>query len=628
MTCNHERNPPGARVNSLREPLNSRRVAEHAIRMGGRMGARLALLFALVTLAGCRPGAQLDGRLGGPVVQRAGTPAISGGTLEVLADGATAIVADPDRDRVLVVDLPSRTVERELSLPSGSEPGRVAEDRAGRVHVVLRGTGELATFEAHTGDVSLRHACSMPRGVAYDASTDEMLVACRTGELVSLPAGGGEATRTVMIEPDLRDVLVVAGRRFVTTFRTAHLIEVSAEGTPSPNVRAPDELSIDGGGAAPDRYSPSVAWRAIVVPGTTTIAMVHQRGRLTSIPVHTAPSMPVVRNGYGAPSTSAVVTCRSSVVHGAVTFFPLDGATISGQAIPQAVLPVDLAAHGDVVTLVAAGNQAGARSLITATEADLTSFAADDGCAHVDDRGSANVPTAIDFDGAGELVVLERDPSVLVVGGDRIALGGASVFDTGQAIFHGNPGELVACASCHPEGGEDGRTWTFDGIPRRTQSIGGTISATAPFHWDGGEASFDALVADVFVTRMRGPALSGEQTTALGGWIDAIPTPHAPVADTDAVARGQVLFEGAANCASCHSGEHFTNDETTDVGTGGAFQVPSLLGVSHRLPVMHDGCATTLEMRFLPSCGGSAHGNVDALDAADQRDLIAYLRSL
>ena len=47
-------------------------------------------------------------------------------------------------------------------------------------------------------------------------------------------------------------------------------------------------------------------------------------------------------------------------------------------------------------------------------------------------------------------------------------LGGASVFDTGQALFHGNTGSFDACASCHPEGGDDGRTWDFDRIGPRS----------------------------------------------------------------------------------------------------------------------------------------------------------------
>ena len=63
--------------------------------------------------------------------------------------------------------------------------------------------------------------------------------------------------------------------------------------------------------------------------------------------------------------------------------------------------------------------------------------------------------------------------------------------DTGHLIFHANAGGGLACASCHPEGGEDGRVWNFVCAgARRTQSIRGGISETAPFHWDGSEHDF------------------------------------------------------------------------------------------------------------------------------------------
>ena len=37
-------------------------------------------------------------------------PPISGGTLAIANDGRTAVASDPDRDRIYVVDIPSRTV--------------------------------------------------------------------------------------------------------------------------------------------------------------------------------------------------------------------------------------------------------------------------------------------------------------------------------------------------------------------------------------------------------------------------------------------------------------------------------------------------------------------------------------
>jgi hypothetical protein len=44
-------------------------------------------------------------QFGSTVAAAVPPPAISGGTLRILADGHTAVAADPDRDRVYVVDL-------------------------------------------------------------------------------------------------------------------------------------------------------------------------------------------------------------------------------------------------------------------------------------------------------------------------------------------------------------------------------------------------------------------------------------------------------------------------------------------------------------------------------------------
>ena len=68
-------------------------------------------------------------------------------------------------------------------------------------------------------------------------------------------------------------------------------------------------------------------------------------------------------------------------------------------------------------------------------------------------------------------------------------------------------------------------------------------------------------------------------------WIDAQPRlPRTLTGDPASVARGRTIFndpKGAA-CATCHTGSNLTNNQTVDVGTGGKFQVPSLVGIGSR----------------------------------------------
>ena len=71
-------------------------------------------------------------------------------------------------------------------------------------------------------------------------------------------------------------------------------------------------------------------------------------------------------------------------------------------------------------------------------------------------------PVAVAFDGSGGLIVQSREPAMLSLGdGTTITLSTVSRADTGHTLFHANSGGFLACASCHAEGNEDGRTWNF-----------------------------------------------------------------------------------------------------------------------------------------------------------------------
>jgi len=133
--------------------------------------------------------------------------------------------------------------------------------------------------------------------------------------------------------------------------------------------------------------------------------------------------------------------------------------------------------------------------------------------------------------------------------------------------------------------------------------------------------------------------LAATQKEVLSSWVQSIPAPRAPSwVDENAASRGRVLFQGSAGCTQCHSGASFTNNQTVDVGTadqglladGGisnAFQVPPLVGVGWRTPLMHNGCAATIADRF-GACSTSGHGTTAQLSSANLSDLTAYLESL
>jgi hypothetical protein len=582
-------------------------------------------------------------------------PPISGGTLLVTRDGNTAVASDPDRDAIYVVDLTARSLTFTIALQPGDEPGRLAEDGAGLVHVALRGGGALVTVDRATGAVlARRNVCPAPRGVAWDASTDLVWVACATGELVALPSAGGAAAQSVVVERDLRDVIVQPdGTLIVSKFRSAELLRVRSDGA----VAARTPLPANAGSAA------HVAWRIIAGPSAVTTLAVHQqeatRPILTNMPggyssggvspgsggPPVVGSGPLVLPADGGPAFfPGGPPGPETIVESVVTVLGTDGSVLRSPAlVPRAILPVDIALspEGGMVAVASAGF-----GFVNSPGVWLVPIDASTGSRGLNAGQSPVV--AVAFDRSGDVLAQTLEPAALLFIAtstgetvNSLLLSATSRHHTGSDIFHTQAGGLIACASCHPEGGDDGHLWLLDGLPRRTPSLRGTIAGTAPYHWPGEELDMSMLIGDVYTGRMSGAKLDPSQQQALKDWVESIPAPAAPSwVDANAARRGQALFQGSAGCATCHSGAKFTNNATVNVGTGRdpgrepdggapptAFQVPPLVGVGWRTPLFHDGCAASVADRF-GKCATPQHGSTAQLSSQDVGDLTAYLDTL
>jgi mono/diheme cytochrome c family protein len=554
-----------------------------------------------------------------------------------------------------VVDLVGLSVEVSFPLDARAEPGRLIEDADGRVHVVLRGTGELLTIDTKENvAVDRRPVCRAPRGVAYDPANDRVLVACQEGTLVELPAGEGEVVKSTPIAQDLRDVLYAGDQLVLTRFRSAELIYLDADRKIVNRVTPPnDDLG----------FAAGVAWRAVASPeGEVVVA--HQRafsgvievgaeggvagaggesGDLENV-AGTVGARPgsagepgfeiPPREGYGQPRQPC-----GSVVESTVTFADTSGGVRLQPRLDRTVLPVDVAVTAEHVVVANAGF-----SDFTSTGASIGIYPRleleDDanGCAQARFTSAPPNVVAVAVDATtGRLIAQTREPAAVTVFEPTwdfvvtaISLGGESVFDTGHEIFHADSGAGIACASCHPEGAEDGKVWRFGGFgDRRTQPLDVGLEGTAPFHWDAELPTFGVLMSAVFRDRMGGPVESLEREAALEKYVYSLPRRAAVRVEDAAARRGKAIFESKdVGCAECHSGPKLSTGESADIGLGQAFQIPSLVAVSARAPYMHDGCAATLLDRFDPACGGPRHGHVEDLEPSDLDDLVAYLETL
>lgn len=240
----------------------------------------------------------------------------------------------------------------------------------------------------------------------------------------------------------------------------------------------------------------------------------------------------------------------------------------------------------------------------------------------------------------------------------------------GKALFYDAKDDRLAafdymsCASCHNEGGHDGRVWDFtqmgEGLRNTTTLKGRGGNGHGFLHWS---ANFDEMQdfemqirefaggsglmsdADLQVGSRVDPL--GDSKAGLSADLDALAayvnslttveeTPYRDTANAAGTQQGKTLF-ASKGCDSCHTGSFFTDSGDAsslhDVGTlktssGGrlsaalpGIDTPSLLGAWATAPYLHDGSAATLEAAI------AAHTAI-ATSGSERTALANYVRTL
>ncbi|MBI2425159.1 MAG: Ig-like domain-containing protein [Candidatus Hydrogenedentes bacterium] len=240
--------------------------------------------------------------------------------------------------------------------------------------------------------------------------------------------------------------------------------------------------------------------------------------------------------------------------------------------------------------------------------------------------GSLNIPSA-----AVDTVATEQlAPQVLL--GKRIFYNAADTRMSAEGY--------ISCASCHLDGGHDGRTWDFtsrgEGFRNTTDLRGRSGLAHGNVHWTANFDEIQDFENDIraffggsgFLSNAEHTATAdplGAPKAGLDNELDALAAyvrslgaatlPRSPGRAPDgtesaAAVRGQAVFN-AQNCDTCHIPEEgFTDRLLHNVGTlrassgqrlGGpltGIETPTLLGIHAAAPYFHDGSAATLEEVF------------------------------
>ena len=228
---------------------------------------------------------------------------------------------------------------------------------------------------------------------------------------------------------------------------------------------------------------------------------------------------------------------------------------------------------------------------------------------------------------------------------------GEQLFYSARFAFQGHFG----CANCHLEATFDGLSWDLepDGFGKDIvdNRLLEDVADTAPFKWNGGNPNLETECGprtEKFFYRSE--SYNGVELNDLVAFIKSIPLRPNPYRRsngelTSAQERGKAVFERTRRkdgtpiprnnqCAVCHSGQHYTNQELADVGTGKPtdrsplIDTPQLTNVGLTAPYLHDGSARTLEEIWTVFNPRDTHGVTNDLQKDELNDLIEYLKIL
>ena len=208
----------------------------------------------------------------------------------------------------------------------------------------------------------------------------------------------------------------------------------------------------------------------------------------------------------------------------------------------------------------------------------------------------------------------------------------SAAWDRGRQLFHATDdlqitSDGLTCASCHPDGLDDGLTWRTPEGPRQTPMLAGRIRGSEPYGWTRDKHTLNEYVGDT-TSRLGGRGLNKTDLAALATYVESLQTPVAIRPISAAVARGQQIFSlPRMECASCHPGGAADGrGHLLDLSGGISYDTPSLQSVAASAPYFHDGRYPSLDA--LLSDSKNHMGRAFELSPDDRGALRAYLESL
>jgi hypothetical protein len=591
----------------------------------------------------------------------AGVRGASSSSLDLVraGDRTLALIADPDERALHVVD--TKDMKQIGVTPLDGRPEHVVAFDDGRVMVTLRDPAGLVALEPSDATLAKpfevrceADAGNDPGAIARDARR----IFVTSGIDAALAVLGSEdldSIAVVHIAREPRGIVVDGPRGFVTHAVGGLVTVVDVEHLSSPAVLVPLAVSSP---RAPPRTEPTDDEEpASTAPGrrtgqgyalTATVGTRDDgsRGTLRLFAPHTVsdtgPPASVPSGRYGKGDARTVAPSVAVVDTGANRMISKDAFAALPLPSPEAcVLPRGVALHGDA--LYVACLDADVVLELDARLADPMSL--------VRKVHRSPQPNGIAVDGEGRLfvhsVMARRLTRHAPSGGEAVEIGLGrrdsaprdEVWLRGRALFHTSRDARIgsghACASCHPDGRDDGLVWSSPDGARQTPVLAGRIEGSAPYGWLGENATlrshFDHTFERLGGTGFDSSALSASDVEALAKYVSSLALPARPRAERwrEAVERGREVYV-ARGCEGCHPAGK-SDGKTHDVGSGeqgdrrSSFDTPWLVGVHASPPYFHDGRYASLEDVLTAEHEQNASGTISA---PDREALLAYLWTL
>ncbi len=561
-----------------------------------------------------------------------------------IAPDASVWVTNKQSASISVIDPATLAVTATISLPRGSEPYGLAFSPVGSTaYVVLEGLGRLLRLDVNlrevTGEVAVgpnpRHlSVSWDGATVYVArfitpllpgeSTAIVQPGTAGGEVVQVDTAALQVTQTIILRHLSVPDTATAGSG-VPNYLGAPVI--SPDGTqalvPSKQDNILRGVRRDGQGLNFQNTVRAITSRLVLGAGTEDLSrrMDHDNASLTSA---------IAFDKLGVYSFAALETSQEVVVAGAH-----DGLQILRLDVGRA--PQGVLVSPDGLRLYVSNFMDRTVDVFNLSPLVLS--------------GTASVPRLATL----QSVTTEALPA-------NVLLGKQLFYDARDPRLALD--RYMSCATCHNDGGHDGRVWDLSGFGeglRNTISLRGRAAGQGFLHWSNNfdevqdfEGQIRALAGGTglmsdenFNAGTRSTPL-GDPKAGLSPDLDALaaylaslnsfapsPARNGDGTLTTLAAEGKAVF-ASMNCASCHGGASFTVSgagNVMNVGTltlasgnrlGGVLtgiDVPTLRDVWATAPYLHDGSAPTLTAAI------EAH-NGRPVPAADLPKLVAYLEQI